>query len=236
MKYIKYSLALITAFLLLSACQSSTGEAKIESKELNLNTAALESLIVDHRNGDIEIIGDTNSETIKVSAEISHSGNIDPDHLQLQLEERDGEAYLKALFQGQFLASGKGTVNLKVVMPAALSVQIRSHRDGAIVISDLSSALNIENVNGNIEVKNIGSDVHISNRDGNINILNAAADLYINNVNGTIIAERIGGSAIIDVSDGKLELDGVDGDVTIKRSNPADIKVSNIKGSVNQKK
>ncbi|MNI98157.1 hypothetical protein D3C73_1569470 [compost metagenome] len=54
-------------------------------------------------------------------------------------------------------------------------------------------------------------------------------------MNGTIIAEEIGGSAIIDVSDGKLNLDHVDGDVAIKRSKSANVKVSNVKGSVNQK-
>ncbi|MBA9083962.1 DUF4097 and DUF4098 domain-containing protein YvlB [Fontibacillus solani] len=234
MKYTKYLLVLITAVFLLSACQSST-EAKTESKELSLNAATLKSLVVDHRNGSIEIRGDKNSETIQVSAETSHSGNIDPDKLQLQLEERDGEAHLKAFYKGQFLVSGKGSVNLKVVIPEALSVQVRSHQDGAIVISDLLSAVNLENVNGNIDVKNIGGDVHINNRDGDINIVNAAADLYIDNVNGTIIAEEIGGSAIIDVSDGKLDLDGVDGDVTIKRSKSANVNVSNVKGSVNQK-
>ncbi|WP_410769535.1 hypothetical protein [Fontibacillus sp. BL9] len=235
MKYTKYLFVMIFTVFLLSACQSST-EAETESKELSLNAATLKSLVVDHRNGSIEIRGDKSSETIQVSAEISHSGNIDPDKLQWQLEERDGEAHLKAFHKGQFLVSGKGSVNLKVVIPEALSVQVRSHQDGAIVISDLLSAVNLENVNGNIDIKNIGGDVRINNRDGNINILNAAADLYIDNVNGTILAEQIGGSAIIDVSDGKLDIDGVDGDVTVKRSNPADVKVSNVKGSINQKK
>lgn len=234
MKYIHYSL-LIAALFLLSACQSEAG-TKTESKELQLNAASLKSLVIDHRNGDIEVVGDTRSETIQVSAEISHSGNIDPDKLQLGLEESDGQARLKAFFKGQFLASGKGTVNLKITLPAALSVQILSHQDGSIHISDLASAVSIDNVNGKIDIKNIGEEINIHNRDGNIDIRNAAADLYVTNVNGAITAERIGGSAIIDVGDGKLDIDQVDGDVTVKQSGSGEVQVGHVKGSVNQKR
>jgi|GEM_PF-6566999 len=234
MKYIHYSL-LIVALFLLSACQSEAG-TKTESKELQLNAASLKSLVIDHRNGDIEVIGDARSETIQVSAEISHSGNIDPDKLQLGLEESDGQARLKAFFKGQFLASGKGTVNLKITLPADLSVQILSHQDGSIHISDLASAVSIDNVNGKIDIKNIGEEINIHNRDGNIDVQNAAADLYVTNVNGTITAERIGGSAIIDVGDGKLDIDQVDGDVTVKQSGSGEVQVGHVKGSVNQKR
>ncbi|TYA14674.1 DUF4097 domain-containing protein [Paenibacillus faecis] len=234
MKYIHYSL-LIVALLLLSACQSEAG-TKTESKELQLNAASLKSLVIDHRNGDIEVIGDARSETIQVSAEISHSGNIDPDKLQLRLEERDGGAYLNAFFKGQFLASGKGSVSLKVTIPAALSVEILSHQDGSIHISNLASAVKIDNVNGKIDIKNIGEEINIHNRDGNIDIRNAAADLYVTNVNGAITAERIGGSAIIDVGDGKLDIDQVDGDVTVKQSGSGEVQVGHVKGSVNQKR
>ncbi|WP_334076737.1 DUF4097 family beta strand repeat-containing protein [Paenibacillus sanfengchensis] len=234
MKKIIYSL-LIAALFLLSACQS-TSETTTDSKELKLDAASLESLIIDHRNGDIEITGDPRSETIQVAAEISHSGNIDPNKLQLQLEERDGEAHLMAFFKGQFLASGKGTVGLKVTIPADLSVEIQSHQDGSIQIADLASAVKIDNVNGNIDVKNIGKDVTIHNRDGNINISNAAANLYIDNVNGAITAEQIGGSAIVDVGDGKLDIDQVDGDVTVKQSGSGEVQVGHVKGSVNQKR
>lgn len=232
MKNIYFSL-LIAALFLLSACQSETG-MKTDSKELQLNAASLKSLVIDHRNGDIEIIGDAQSETIQVFAEVGHSGNINPDKLQLRLEESDGQARLKAFFKGQFLASGKGTVSLKITVPSALSVQILSHRDGSIQISDLASTVSIDNVNGNLDVKNIGKELTIHNRDGNITIRNAAADLYINNVNGAITAERIGGSAIIDVRDGKLDIDHVDGDVTVKQSGSAEVQVSNVKGKVNR--
>lgn len=234
MKYIHYSL-LIVALLLLSACQAET-VTKTESKELQLNAASLKSLVIDHRNGDIEVIGDARSETIQVSAEISHSGNIDPDKLQLGLEESDGQARLKAFFKGQFLASGKGSVSLKVTIPAALSVEILSHQDGSIHISNLASAVKIDNVNGKIDVKNIGEEINIHNRDGNIDVQNAASDLYVTNVNGTITAERIGGSAIIDVGDGKLDIDQVDGDVTVKQSGSGEVQVGQVKGSVNQKR
>lgn len=53
-------------------------------------------------------------------------------------------------------------------------------------------------------------------------------------MNGAITAERIGGSAIIDVRDGKLDIDHVDGDVTVKQSGSGEVQVSNVKGKVNR--
>lgn len=161
-----FSAVLVIALLLIAACGA---EETAEVQGLELQGVGLNKLVIDHRNGEITITGDPELDTIKVEPVVKTKG-VSIDHLQLKLEAEGDTAYLDARFKGQFLATGSGSVDLEIKVPAQLALEIKEHRDGNIDISHLSSTVLIENTNGNIRVSNVESTVNIANRDGNIAI------------------------------------------------------------------
>ncbi|WP_019421171.1 hypothetical protein [Paenibacillus sp. OSY-SE] len=231
-KVLKCAIVLSMLFLI-AAC--GTGEEQTETRDLELQTAGLSKLVIDNRNGKIEIAGHTDSDKIEVTAQARAKG-VSLDKLKLTLEDREGTAYLDASFEGQFLAMGSGFVDLQIKVPKHLQVDIMSHRDGDMHISNMSSNVKIGNINGNIQVLNTAGPLDIDNRDGDITIREIASDVTIANINGHIIIEQVGGSAVIDVRDGSLDIDGVAKDAAITQSGNGKVSIGDVKGKVTQKK
>lgn len=232
MKSLRYIVVLSMLFVL-AACDAK--EEPLGVKELKLQVGGLKRLLIDNKNGEIEIVGNTDSNVIQVTAHI-RSRNISEDKLKLDLQEQEDTAYLDASFKGQFLSMGSGSVNLQIKVPKYLQIEIKSHKDGNIQISDMSSDVKIHNVNGDIDVLNTRGPLNINNRDGDLNLDNINSDIKIDNINGHIKAAHVDGSAVIDVGDGTLDLDHVGKDALITQSGNGKIKIGDVKGTVTQKK
>ncbi|MFP4976567.1 hypothetical protein ACE6ED_14270 [Paenibacillus sp. CN-4] len=221
----------IGLLLLLSACGTKEESA---SKELTLPSDGLTKMIVDHRNGEVKITG-TDSDQIEVSAAVKADG-VSMDKLDLTLEAREDTAVLNAQFKAQFLAMGTGSVDLEVKVPESLTLEVTSHRDGKITLSDLSSGATISNINGEIQASDISGTLEIDNRDGDINARNISSDVIVHNINGHIVVDGVTGSAEIHVGDGSLDLDHVDKDAMITQSGNGNIQIGEVKGKVTQNK
>lgn len=218
----------IVLLLLITAC--GTKEDSV-TKQLKLSAASLTKLVLDHRNGDIKIVGNSASDQIEVAAFAKAKG-VSMDNLELKLEAQEDTAYLDAQFKAQFLAMGSGAVDLEIKVPKALMLDITSHRDGNITISDLSSSAKIDNVNGNIQVSNLSGALEINNRDGGITVRDIGSDVIINNINGHIAVDQVGGAAEIHVGDGSLDINHVEKDVSISQSGHGNIEIGEVKGKI----
>jgi hypothetical protein len=231
-KLVQGMMILTALLLLITACQA---KEESEKKTLELPANNLSKLVINHRNGEIEITGSTDSDKIEVIAQAKAKG-ISMDKLNLTLEAQKEYAYLDARFGGQFLAMGSGAVDLVIKIPKQLQVDITSHRDGNIRISDLTSSAKIDNINGDIQVSNLSGSLTIDNRDGNMTVHDIGSDVTINNLNGHIQIDRVDGSAEIHVGDGNLDIDHVMKNATIKQSGNGKIKIGEVKGEVFQNK
>ncbi|MBB3068610.1 hypothetical protein FHS14_001597 [Paenibacillus baekrokdamisoli] len=216
----------------LAACGAK--EEPMGAKELKLQVGDLKKLLIDNKNGEIEIVGNTDSDVIQVTAHVS-SNHINKDKLKLDLQGREDTAYLDASFKGQFLSMGSGSVNLQIKVPKHLQLEIKSHKDGNIRVSDMSSEVKIDNVNGNIDVLNTKGPLNINSRDGDLNLHDITSDIEIDNINGHIKVAHVDGSAVIDVGDGTLDIDHVGKDAMITQSGNGKIKIGDVKGTVTQK-
>lgn len=225
----------VLLLLLTTACGAKEESAATAAKNLELQADGLAKLVIDHRNGEIHITGIADSDRIEVVPRIKANG-VSMDKLELKLEGQGDTAYLEARFRGQLLAMGSGSVDLEIKVPEQLQLDIRSHRDGNVHISDLSSSAKIDNINGDIQVSNLVGSLEIDNRDGNITIYDIGSDVTINNLNGHIQIDRVNGSADIDVGDGSLNIDHAAKDVTITQSGNGEIKIGEVSGQIFQKK
>ncbi|WHY77834.1 hypothetical protein QNH20_01245 [Neobacillus sp. WH10] len=224
MKKLMLCFVILSLLTLISACkqQSTTKEVELPVKDIS-------KLVINNRNGEVEITGHSNSEKIEVTALVKANG-ISMDKLKFSLKERKNIAYLDATFDGQFFAMGSGSVDLHIKIPKHLQLDMNTHRDGNISISDLSSNIEIVNVNGDINVSNSEGPVLIENRDGDMEIRDIASKVTLNNKNGKIQAMNIDGPIDINNRDGNLSLHNIDSDVKIMNLN-GHIKVDEIDGS-----
>lgn len=223
---------LVVLLLLVTACGA---KKESEAQKLELQADGLTKLVIDHRNGEIKILGNSNSDKIEVDA-LAKANGVSMDKLELKLEAQKDTAYLDARFRGQFLAMGSGAVDLEIKVPKQLSLDITSHRDGNIHISALSSNAKIDNINGDIQVSNLSGSLEIDNRDGDITIQEIGSDVVINNINGDIMVDQVDGSVEINVGDGSLDINHVAKDATITKSGNGEIKVGEVKGRILQNK
>ncbi|MBN2981073.1 DUF4097 family beta strand repeat-containing protein [Cohnella algarum] len=227
--------AVLAALLLLTAaCGAKEPSAATPAENLELQADGLTKLVIDHRNGDIRIAGSADTDKIEV-VPLVRAGGADMDKLELSLEQQEDAAYLKAQFKAQFLAMGSGSVDLEIRVPEQLELEIRSHRDGHIRLSDLSSGAKIDNVNGDIQVSGLSGPLEIENRDGDVTVADIGSDVTIRNLNGHLQIDRVGGSARIDVGDGSLEIDHVEKDVTVTQSGNGDIAIGEVGGQIFRK-
>lgn len=230
MKMIR-STMMLAILLLIAAC----GAEETATKKLELPVNGLTTLVMDHRNGEIQITGTSDSNKIEVVA-LARAKGISMDKLELQLKAQGETAYLDARFAGQFLSMGSGAVDLDIKVPKQLQLEIKSHRDGNIQLSDISSSAKIDNINGDIQVSNLSGSLEIDNRDGDISVLNIGSDVAIDNINGHIAVDQVGGSAEIHVGDGSLDINHVGKDATITQTGSGDVKIGEVKGKIIQNK
>lgn len=228
------SAVFVVFLLLLAACGAKEESAETAAKNLELKADGLTKLVIDHRNGEIHITGNADSDRIEV-VPLARANGVRMDKLELKLEAQQDTAYLDARYRGQFLAMGSGAVDLEIKVPKQLQLDIKSHRDGEIHILDLSSSAKIDNINGDIQVSNLSGSLEVDNRDGNITVHDIGSDVTINNINGHIEIDRVGGSAEIHVGDGRLDIDHVAQDATITQSGNGKIEVGEIAGQIFQK-
>lgn len=221
--------------LFLVFVSTGCGTEETAVKELELQAGDFKQLVIDNRNGEIQISGNSESDKIEVKAQAKAKG-VSMDKLKLKLEGRGEAAYLDASFEGQFLAMGSGLVDLQIKVPKHLGLEMTSHRNGNIHISGMSASAKIENINGDIQVSNTAGPLDIENRDGDITIRDTASDVKIVNINGHITVDQVGGSADIDVGDGTLELDRVAKDAVIRQSGSGQVTIGDVKGKVTQNK
>lgn len=219
---------LVVLLLLIAACGA---KKESSAKDLELSAVGLTKLVIDHRNGEIQISGNSDSDKIEVVA-VAKSYGVSMDKLELNLEAQKDIAYLDARFKGQFLAMGSGAVDLEIKVPKQLKLDIKSHRDGNIQVSELASSAKIENINGDIQVSNLTDSLEIDNRDGDIIARDIGSDVVINNINGHITVDQVGGSAQIQVGDGSLDVNHVAKDASITQSGNGEVQIGEVKGKI----
>lgn len=234
MKKIQFA-SLVCLLLVLAACGTSGTAETTDTKQLELSAQEVAKLVVDHRNGTISMRSDTSSDYIQVEAGVRSNG-ASMKKLELDLRADHNIAYLDARFEGQFLATGSGAVDLEVTVPKGVDVEIKSHRDGDITLNQLQSSASIDNINGDIFVSGLSGSLEIDNRDGNVTVTDIAETVIIDNLNGHVAIERIDGAVEIHVGDGSLAIDQVKKDVTITQTGKGEVSIGEINGNVVHKK
>ena len=211
-----------------------------ETRELSLGTAGVGILIIDAGAGSIEVEGDTALDRIEVVARVvvEDSGEERArkkiaKSMLLSLE-RDGDvARLDAHFKQGFWGAGSGTrIDLKVRMPAGLGLEI-DDGSGYIDVQGLAADVSIDDGSGSIDVRDVAS-VYIDDGSGSIDVNAVAGDVTIDDGSGSIEVRQVGGTVTVDDGSGDIDVRDVEMDVIIINSGSGGVRMTDIRGRVEQ--
>jgi DUF4097 and DUF4098 domain-containing protein YvlB len=202
-------------------------ENLLMEKELSLNADTLQAVLVDAGAGDMKIVGDTTTDTIKVSASV-FGKELDEDEYQLSLEQKGGQAVLYAHVTQEH--DNNERIDLKIRLPANLKLEVKD-RSGDIQIESMQGGVLIDDRSGDIDLSNIHGGLEIDDRSGDISVITMAGDITINDSSGDINLITVEGDTKIQDKSGDIRVNALSGNLDIEDSS-GDIRVKTVSGVV----
>jgi len=175
----------------------------------------LTELTLDQRAGDLVIVGEDDSESIRLVVELRT-------HRPSQARDEQAKKSLRIGLDNGGGDSGRILAGLHRP-PAGYHVDVT-----AFVPSSVH--MDIEDDSGDVVIENLAS-LRIEDDSGDMDITKIAGDLLIVDDSGDIVAEQIGGKVRIDDDSGDIVLAGVGGDVELD-DDSGDMVIEDVDGVV----
>jgi hypothetical protein len=187
--------------------------------------------------GYLEVYGVDSADRINVTATIIVSGlaqNKLPDflesHVLLTLEKSGRKAILESVFKNQRQMTADAKIDLTVVIPKNLRVQI-DDGSGRLDVSDLDAALAIHDDSGSIHIRDIQGNVEVEDGSGKIDITDIKGNLEIRDGSGSIQVDRVSGDVRLVDGSGQMTVKDIDGNLAI-RDGSGGIEIINVTRNV----
>jgi len=230
----------IVMAMFLASFASSAASDYIETRDLAIDAAGLETLFVDAGAGSIDVEGvegigriEVNATIVIPDADADDALKIMEKKLELSLEKHDGQAVLKSWFENGFWGSGSDRhIDLEIRAPASLAISI-DDGSGSIAIRNFVSDVRIDDGSGTIDVHTVGA-LDIDDGSGSIHVTNVAGDVFVDDGSGTITVDKVGGSVKVDDGSGSIRVTDVAEDLIILDGGSGSISFSNVRGTVEQ--
>ncbi|MCI0676292.1 MAG: DUF4097 family beta strand repeat-containing protein [Phycisphaerales bacterium] len=209
MKHYVNVVCLIVATVLLAGCVL-TNHRVSATKTAATEHLSDSAILVESRNGSVEIVADQSVTDVQVSAKITCTGDTAD-----QAEDRSARASvdvarstsgtltIKPVFPGK-VRNGDGA-SFTIRVPNASDVEIRTS-NGKVAVSGLAGKLVVDTSNGPVQVKDHDGPAVIETSNGAVTVARLAGPLKIDTSNGPVEASEIDGSAIIDTSNSPITL------------------------------
>ena len=192
-----------------------------ETRRLELSVEDIQTLKIRCGAGFLTVIGVKEMDHIRASAQIIVRGirenefqNFLEKHVQMALVKRKGDAVLRADVQKSFSTRSEAKINLTVKLPTTLPVII-DDGSGAIIVTNLSSGLNIKDNSGSIDIVNVTGKIKVADGSGSIEIRDARGNIEIQDGSGLIHVKRVNGDVNITDGSGEMTIQDVNGSVTV---------------------
>jgi hypothetical protein len=239
--------------LLVSGLVQAWGGCEHERKIEESMRVSGDSLAIDARAGDLEIVGDTGSDTVTVRARVCASKAEWAEKAGVAMSS-EGDARVEVIVPETSGMGGWGnhylTVDLVVRVPADLALDVRDSSGdvdmngvGAVSIKDSSGDIEIfraasvvvEDSSGDIELEQITGDVTVAQ--------DSSGDIRGRDVGGSVVVVRdssgdirfrdVGKDFLVERdSSGDVVAQGIGGDFAVLRDGSGEIRHSDVTGSV----
>lgn len=214
-----------------SGCHFFAGPIAKGPKSATAMHAAASPIVVQTRNGSVQIIADASRSDVGVDATVTCSGatqqEADQRLAQASLElSRDTSRTLtiKPIFPGG--PQGNDGASLIIRVPDADGIDVQTS-NGSVILTSLKGAIKVKTSNASVNVSDHAGPAELHSSNGAITIRDLAGDLKAVTSNASVTASGVKGRAIVDTSNGSItiELDST-------AAGPLDLDTSNASISV----
>jgi hypothetical protein len=227
-----------------------------ETRTLELPAAGVHELSVRCGAGGLTVQGIEGIGIIKVMAEVESEGGdkgefqlLTDKLVKLDLKREYDKAVLHSDILEQPFENVEARINLQIVMPGKMNLQIVDGSGGIVVknilgdlkIDDDSGAIQVENITGRIFIKDgsgdiaiegVNGSIEIDDGSGEIQIQNAAGDVMIKDTSGAIEINDIGGNVTVSDGSGSIDIYRVQKNVYIREAGSGKLEVDGVQGKV----
>ena len=207
-------------------------------RELSLDADGISEFKVDAGAGALIVTGESVEEiTVRATIKSRDADDVDElkdmaaKYLDLSLEKNGRRAQLNALTENKWFGNNDMSVDLEVVIPRDMNVDIHDG-SGSMEVTDIDGDLDIDDGSGSMFVKDISGEVRIDDGSGEMDIINIGADLKVDDGSGSLKIENVVGSVRVDDGSGELVAYGVGGDFTVDDGSGS-IKIEDLEGNFN---
>ena len=200
--------ALTTALLLASCAVMNNAELQ-ESRQLDLDAQRLSEMYIDVGAGSLTVRGTSDSDKVRVTAEVWQVKASDDYVLNLVQDGR------RAVLEADIDSGSGDRIDLIVSVPEQLQLDIRDG-SGSIVLGDVRGHVRIEDGSGSIKVRNLGGALEIEDGSGSMSVINVLGDIKINDGSGSISVKDIAGSVRMIDGSGSILVQRTGGNLDIR--------------------
>jgi hypothetical protein len=141
-----------------------------------------------------------------------------PGKMNLKIVDGSGDIYVANIIGNLAIDDGSGAIRLEEIS-GRITIKDDS---GDIEIQEITGSIEINDGSGEIEIQHASGDVIITDTSGGIEIYDIGGNITVTDGSGSIDIYRVQKNVFIrEAGSGKLEVDGVQGKVTIREEEEA---------------
>lgn len=210
------------------------------------------TLVVGAGAGSLQILGDQNRSDIQIEAVLCAEDKDDLDKMDVRSRVRNGEAEIETLIprDTNWVGSNQKSIELTLRVPAGMKLIVDDtsgaaevRRVASLVMRDSSGKLEIEQIEGDVNVTDSSGGIYIDDVQGDVTITDSSGGIKVRDVkgklhvlvdsSGEIDAKRIGQDVIIDTdSSGSIKIKDVGGDFVVGKDGSGGIDYQDVAGKV----
>jgi hypothetical protein len=195
--------------MVLAGC-TITGHRVSADKTATIGHAPGSAVLVESRNGSVEIVAEEGRSEVQVSAKVTCTGDTAQEAADRSAQAcvdvaraTDGTLTIKPVFPGG--ARGNDGASLTIRLPDADGAEVRTS-NGRVWVRGLAGKLVVDTSNGPVQINNHDGPAVIETSNGAVTVAGLAGSLKIDTSNGPVEASGVAGSANIDTSNGAITL------------------------------
>ncbi len=215
---------IVALMLCVSACGFSNNQHRASrTDELTAPHVADQPVVVNTRNGSVDVVTDVSLGQVEVIAKLTCVGDTQEQAEQRLANsrvvvERDAEQALR--ISGEFDGAPRGGdgISVTVRVPNLDGVDVQTS-NGSVTLVELAGRADVQTSNGKIRIESHTGEAKLVTSNGSIKVTDHAGAVDVHTSNGSVTADAVAGAFKGKSSNGKGTLSGITGPVTFHTSN-----------------
>jgi hypothetical protein len=243
---------LVAGLTLTSVAQADEWCKHRADRSASIDTTGASRIVIGTGAGDLKVRGESGRSKVEAKGEACASNEELLGKIQLETR-RDGETvYLKTLMpemkDGSWFGATYATMDLVIALPDSIPIELEDssgdlelHKVKSAIVADSSGEMEIEDIQGDLEVTDSSGDIEIEQVTGNLKLSDSSGDITVEGVKGDVVIPidssgdirivQVGSVHIRNDTSGEIFVRNVNRDVRVDVDSSGDINVEDVGGN-----